>query len=515
MSNKASDNLHSLIKSLSKPEKRYFKLFSARHIIGEKNNYQILFDAIDRQNEYDEEALKKKFKNESFVNKFSIAKSRLYETILKSLDAFHSNSSIDIQIKRLIHYAEILYKKSLYKQSIKILKKAKKIAVKHQRYTSLIEIDMWEKKLIEKDNYTEINEAGLLSIKGEDEEILQHVKNYNDFWNIKSRLFYILNKRGKARSSEELDDFKKIIDDRLLKNTSESLDIRSQYLYYHTYSAYHYGVKDYKNSYDYLLRNIELIEQNLGFFEEEPNIYFSQLTNAIYLGLQLKKYKEAFAMLDKLRAIPETLLIQSNEDMDIKLFSSTYSLELTMHLMMGNFDKGLDLIPVVEEGLRLYGDKINNVRLAYLCFNISAIYFAVGDYNESLRWINKLLNHVTIDKSEDIYCFAQLLNLIVHVELGNDRLLPYAFKSTSRYLETRNRVYKFESITLNFINKILKDKTGENSKKIYEEFYRELAQLENDPFESIAFEYFDFVGWIKSKVENRSFQEVLKEKTEA
>ena len=65
MSNKASDQLHKLIKSLSKPEKRYFKVFSSRHIIGDENNYQTLFDAIDKQEEYDEEKLMKKFKDKS------------------------------------------------------------------------------------------------------------------------------------------------------------------------------------------------------------------------------------------------------------------------------------------------------------------------------------------------------------------------------------------------------------------------------------------------------------------
>lgn len=106
MSNKASASLHRLIKSLTKPEKRYFKVFSSRHVIGDQNNYLVLFDAIDRQSEYDEAKLLKKFKNEPFVKRFSIAKSRLYNAILKSLDAYHANSSVEAQLKRQLHCAE-------------------------------------------------------------------------------------------------------------------------------------------------------------------------------------------------------------------------------------------------------------------------------------------------------------------------------------------------------------------------------------------------------------------------
>ncbi len=139
MSNKASNNLHSLIRSMSKAEKRYFKLYSSRHTLGERNNYSILFDAVDKQEEYNEEKLLAKFKGEALTNRFSISKRRLYEAVLKSLDAFHANSSIDEKIRKLLHYSEILYDRSLYEQSEKILQSARKLATKHERWNALLE----------------------------------------------------------------------------------------------------------------------------------------------------------------------------------------------------------------------------------------------------------------------------------------------------------------------------------------------------------------------------------------
>src|SRR5437868_4913661 len=112
MSKKPSDNLFRLIRSMNKPEKRYFKIYASRHS-SEKNNYMKLFEALDNQKQFNEELLLKKFQKESFVKKFPIAKARLFDTVLRSLDAFHANSSIDAQLKRQLHFAEILYKKSL------------------------------------------------------------------------------------------------------------------------------------------------------------------------------------------------------------------------------------------------------------------------------------------------------------------------------------------------------------------------------------------------------------------
>lgn len=512
MSNVASDNLHRLIKSLTKPEKRYFKIFSSRHTLGDVNNYQLLFDVIDKMSEYDESIIHKKFKGEAFLKQLSIAKNRLYEQILRSLDSFHANSSIDAELKKLVHCAEILYKKTLYSQSQKLLKSARRLAVKYEKHTTLLEISMWEKKLVEKDNYTETGEQELSAVHEEDRLTLAKISNYNDFWNIKSRLFYILNRKGQVRSQDELSNFKSIIDNVLLKSEDKALYFETKYLYYHIYSAYYFGIGDYENSYINLKKNVELIENNVEQFKEEPNVYFSVLTNIIYIASRLRKYDEVFSYLEKLHALPEKLALNRNEDLDIKLFSSTYSIELTLYILTAEFEKGIALVPIIEEGLKLYGEKINNVRKAYIFFNIAILYFAGKNYSEALRWINLLLNNINIDKTEDIHCFAQLLNMVIHLELGNQRLVPYALKSTQRYLNLRNRVYQFENMFLQFINKILKARDKSEEKKVYQNLFAELQTIEHVEFEKTAFEYFDFIAWAKSKVEQRDFAEVMREK---
>ena len=280
MSKKPSDSLHRLIRSMNKPEKRYFKIYASRHS-NEKNNYMKLFEAIDAQKQYNEEKILIKFQKEIFINKLPIAKARLFETVLRSLDAFHANSSIDAQLKRQIHFAEILYKKSLYDQCSRMLESAKRLATKHEKYSTLSEIFHWQKKLIEKDNYSGHNEGDLQRLLQDDERIAERIKNFNDYWNIKSRLFVLLNKQGKVRTKEELKKFKKIIDTTLLQKESKALSVETKYLFHHIYSAFNFGIGNYKKSYHHLEKNVALIGSNTELFKEEPNLYFSLLTNAI------------------------------------------------------------------------------------------------------------------------------------------------------------------------------------------------------------------------------------------
>ncbi len=501
MSNRASDQLHRLIKSLSKPEKRYFKVFSSRHVIGDKNNYQILFDAVDKQDEYVEEKILKKFQKEAFTKRFSIAKSRLYTAILKSLDSYHANSSVEAQIKRDIHCAEILYKKGLYDQSAKLLRSIKKVAQKHEKVTSLIEISKWEKQLIEKDNYQGYSKKELMEILEVDSKLTRSLSTYNNYWNVKSRIFEALFKSGKARSQKELTQFKDIIDEVVVTHSEEDMIAENAYLLNHLYSAYHYGAGDYENSFPYIDKNRKLIEENPILFKEEPNIYLSVLSNLMYVGMQLEKYDQVEEYLNQLDKLPKELLEDATDNQTMRIFVLEMSSRLTLHTIKEEYDKGIELIPEIEDGIIKYGDKLSAVRRSFFYFNIATLYFWKGEMNTSLKWINQLLNNIDIDDTQDIHCMAQIFYLIIHLELGNKSLLPYSLRSTKRYLETRNRVYKFEKVLLDFVNEQLKKRQSKSDKELFADLTLELEVLSKDSFEKHVFEYFDFLKWAKSKNE--------------
>lgn len=484
-----------MIKSLSKPEKRYFKVFSSRHVIGDQNNYLILFDAIDKQSEYHEAKLLHKFRNEPFVKRFSIAKSRLYSAILKSLDAYHANSSVEAQLKRQLHCAEILYNKSLYAQSQKLLNSARKTAEKHEKITTLIEIRKWEKRLMEKDNYESVSPEQIEAIRNEDQLLNRKIDRFNELWYMKSLTFQHLYVKGKSRTPLEQEDFGKILKDFVLEIPEEEMIAENRYLLNHLNSAYHYGTGSYAACYPHLQRNLELIEEHPHLFREEPNIYLSVLTNAIFVASKLGKTKEALAMLDRMKSIPAELEPIMTEDREIRMFTFVKSTELTLFTQQRDFDAAAKVVAEIEEGLIRYDQKLSSVRKAFFYFNIAVLYFYQGHFNEALKWTNMLLNNIDIDKTQDIHCMGQLLNLIIHLELGNKSLLQYTIRSTKRYLETRNKVYQFESIFLEFVNDLLRKRKEVSDDERYAQLARELEPLRKDPYEQTAFEYFDFYTW--------------------
>lgn len=512
MSKNIKDTLFELIQSMTKSEKRYFKLLSSRHTIGEVNNYIVLFDYIDKMKEYDEQKVFDHFKGEAFLNSFSITKKRLYDHLLSSLDTFHSGSSVDAQLHKMLHSADILYKKSLYLQSERILRSAQKLAQKHQRFGLLMEISARRKKLIETNSYADTESSTIHEIYEDDLNNLSAIRDYTTLWNLKSELFMELSRKGISRNEDQRAAFDRIYKEIQEKFDPELLSVDSAYLYYHIASAYHYATNDFENCLSYLNRNIAMMEGDGMFIADHPNSFFSALSNAIYVSEKLHEYGRANSLLQKLKTFPQTYKIELSEDLQIKLFSSTSSIELSMLVSRGDFEAAARLIPVIERGLTLYKEKVTPQRHAFLAFKFAGIYMGTKNFPEALKWVNTILNNTDLDATEDIVAFTHILDLMIHLEMRHDQLLPYAIKSTQRYLKSRNRMYSFEKVMLRFISKLTKTADIFEDEQLWDELYNELQSIKSESGQGVALEYFDFESWAKSKVKRKDFTLVVKEK---
>ena len=86
MTNQLKDNLFVLIKSLTKSEKRQFKLYVGRMDSNEDSKFLKLFNLLDKMDFYNEDLILKK----KIVSKLQLSnlKAHLYKQILKKLKIF-------------------------------------------------------------------------------------------------------------------------------------------------------------------------------------------------------------------------------------------------------------------------------------------------------------------------------------------------------------------------------------------------------------------------------------------
>ena len=123
MANHQKDSLFVLIKSLSKSEKRQFKIFASRLETSSNTKFIELFNILDKSESYDEKVILKS----GIIKKVQLSnlKSYLYKQILVSIRLNIPSQNIRYQLREQIDFATILYNKGLYKQSLKILDKTK------------------------------------------------------------------------------------------------------------------------------------------------------------------------------------------------------------------------------------------------------------------------------------------------------------------------------------------------------------------------------------------------------
>jgi hypothetical protein len=497
-----SDNLHQLIRSLSSNERRYFKNYLQRSSKVTDTVSDTLFDAIYKQEEYNEKAILKHFSGEALTNKFSITKARLYDLILRSLDAQYAESSVEASLKRELHYVEILFRKTLYKQASKILEGVKKTALKYEKLSTLIEVSNWEKRLLEYRGYSGNADEEIKSIYSSDTFNTEQLSTYNTYWNVKSKLFIQMNRMGKARTKEEMQELKNLIDSGF-SFQKKDLSVENQYIYHHTYSAYYFSIIDYEHCYQHLKSNIDLIENNVHLFAEEPNIYFSGLSNIIFVCSQLEKTEESFYYLNKLRNVENLFDLSNNEDLKVKLFSTVNSIELSLYKTLDRYDEALKTVQTIEESFTNYEKKLNPTRRAFFYISMSAVYLANARLQQALKWCNELLNDKSVEENENIKGIARILFLMIHIDLKNKDYIPQAAVHLQHFLKNKNRLSEFDKAFLEFAIELGNEnnRTSDANAKLL----ADLEKLKDNQFEREPFEYFDFIRWTRGKVSGLPF----------
>ena len=143
MTSAHKDALFVLVKSLSKSEKRQFKLYVGRLGVNTDAKFLALFNLLDKIKRYDEKVIL----SSGIVKKAQLSnlKAHLYKQILVSLRLNPVNQNIRVQIREQLDFATILYQKGLYKQSLKILDKAKSTAIENEEKNIAYEIVEFEK----------------------------------------------------------------------------------------------------------------------------------------------------------------------------------------------------------------------------------------------------------------------------------------------------------------------------------------------------------------------------------
>jgi hypothetical protein len=508
MTSTQKDTLFVLIKSLSKSEKRQFKLYVGRLGVNADAKFLALFNLLDKMRLYDEKAILES----QIVKKSQLSnlKAHLYKQILISLRLNPGNQNVRVQIREQLDFATILYQKGLYKQSLRLLDKAKSIAIEKEEKNIAYEIVELE-KVIETQYITRSlpDRAGELSAQSAWLSKMNAITG--ELSNLSLELYGMMLKMGYVRNDEDYRLVGDFFDAHLPEFQFETLGFREKIWLYQAHLWYSFLTQDFLSCYKYASKWVGLFYDTPGMINLNP-VFFLKGNNYLLESLFFVKYSTQFReTLEKLEQVIGQKAFPKNDNVATLSFLYLNTNRLNLHFMEGTFEKGLYLARIVEYGIEKHRDQLDRHHVMLFYYKLASLYFGVGDNKTCIRYLNKIINEKNLKVREDLMCFARVLSLVAHYEAGMDYHLEVQLKSTYKFLLKMNELHAVQREMIKFLRK-MGSIYPQELKIAFQELYDRLKVYEDHPYEKRAFLYLDILSWLESHLQGRPVAEIIREK---
>ncbi len=509
MPKQKTDDLIQLIKSLTRAEKRHFRLFVRRNQASDDILFLQLFDFLDKHKEYDEELILKRLPGIK-KRQLSNLKAHLFKQLLISLRLLNTNHVHEIQIREMVDFATVLYNKGLYRQALDQLDKAKGHAFAGRYHALNLEILEFEKH-IEGQYITRSIEGRAEELTEETLVLTRTIQQTHLFSNLSLQLYSLYLKVGYVRNEKEDFYVREFFHSNLPKIDYQELDFLGKLHFCQAHVWFYYITQDFTYCYRYAQKWVDLFHEEPRMIDLNPSLYLKglhNLLNALFSVLHHDKFLEAFHALEE---FPVHYDIERVKNIEGLFYLYKYIHSIKKHFLEGTFTEGLKLVPELMEIIESDEYNWDDHRVMVFYYRIACLYFGSGDYDNTISYLNLIINQKNPDYRADIQCFSRILSLIAHFELGNAQLVEYQVKSVYRFLSKMEDLHAVQREIFRFLRRTPRIRESE----LKEEFISlrdKLLKLEADPFEKRPFLYLDIISWLESKIADRPIQDIIREK---
>lgn len=480
--------LHELIQSMSKAEKRHFKLYvQSGSRKGQTPKYLSLFDLLNQQEYYDEKKISRKGYNYDDKN-------MLNEKILEALHVFHTGKSVDSELFTLLHQISILYQKGIWDELRKRLKKARKLAMKHERFLSLLEIIRWEKIIADQMGKHDMYE---LLIK-EQIAVRQKLNEEMRYGELVDKISLILVKDGNLAKPENRLQIEQLTNDSLTEQYPVSSSVLSQINYHRIKFRYCLHIKkDREKAYFHVVQITQLIEQ----------YNFVLLTNKEMIGIYLitlfwkKELSDTPNQVSDFTEIIDNLPLQSPHTIYAAYIFGLSDCQRNLNQTAGE----LIIEKIKNEN---YISKIKLLQQLPLFYNITTFYGTFGAWEKAQIWLNKILSIKRPAVRKDIQIKARFWLLIMNYELESKELDKH-IQSVQKYLKRAHHQSDIQQHILQAFNSLDQANRHTERRRIWETLYDIFDRQSGDlvttiiPVDQIQL-------WCKSKIRGTTIAEVIR-----
>jgi len=502
MPNRNKDPLFRLVKSLSKPEKRHFRLYTNRTMGDQQRKFVLLFDLLDKQSSYDETYLLKKLPGTTNKSKLTNLKRHLYKQLLTSLRLTHINKLIDIEIREQLDFARVLYSKGLYMESLRILERTKGIATEHNQDILHLEIIEFQ-KLIESRHITRSRQVEKKMERLLEESTLRSriTQTASEMINLSIQIhgYYIVH--GFARTETQ----KKALDKAWRNMQPEHFNNRFADTFfektnrYQSYLWYRYIQLDLYGALSHALEWVTLFKFHKSMQLKDPDLYLRAIYYLLlffYLLDRKADYEKYLQEMDAYLEQYRDMLNPNSQHVSFVYFSLA---RFNYCFLKKDYSSAYELIEAIKAELPTHEDMIDDHRLNLFDYKFAAAAFGCGQYEEALTHLHTILYQSDRLVQKDLEINARLLELLCLYESQALDRMSYRLVSFGRSVVKSKVVTTLQLQTHKLLRSLLQTYPGEYA-PFLEERIKSFAASSELPEERLFLKNLDVLAWMKAKV---------------
>ena len=443
---KNTKDLHVLINSLTKAEKRYFKLF-IHNTQKTSTNYILLFDAIDKQEVYNEKKLLRKFKQHTFSKQLARTKFLLYEQLLKALRQMYSARTVHAKLSSMTYSVEVLYSKTLYDQSYEVLQKAKKIAFSFELFDSqlhLLELEIRLTPFLKSKNVQSTTHELLTSYQ----RVTDQVHQENQYRGLLAKVQFYVDTLLNIQDPAIIDQFfQEIFDHPLLKITASPDTFLSKILFLEVHFTYASAAFDYER----VNQLGQLIYEMWNQFPEMRMVHKEMFlrTSAKYMYSQIAM-EQPIDQIENILKDWQELPIYSKEE-EAKRQLEMQAILFIHHLVENNVAQYKPAFEELQVLRKEHFGKIEIHHRIFILYYLIIYFFFTKKYARALQHIFEIDELAGSQLNKEILKYIRLMELIARYEIDNQEIEEKDILRISRHLKKLGPMGKIEKMLVSTI----------------------------------------------------------------
>lgn len=494
-----------LVNSLSKAEKRYFKLHSSLQKGGK--DYLRLFKLLEQGT--DTIRLKSTFRKTCPGASYETALKHLYKVLTDCLLQLRMEQDKSTSLLTAFLKANILFEKSLYAEGFAQLKKIQARAEEYEHYIIRLWSARQELYYLCNLNFHAVTEAQLIRKQMKIQEILRYARNHHQH----NSLYELLRHRFVYKGNTRTADHKKELNDLVVSELSlmsnpviETFETHKTHLLFQ--AQYFITINDYKSALSAFYELNDLLEEHQYLWIDSPIDYVSTIEGILDSLRAIQRYDDMHYFTQKLLGIEKKSVY-----LEVMIRRVSYTYDIISLIDRGEFRKAIHLQAKFEVSLFRKIHVLNPDKQAEVYLYTALIYFGANDMKKAHHYLSKVLLDSRRYYNLPIYQTFRLIHLLVHYELGNHDYIQHEMRSVKRKLKNaQSKTYKLEKIVFMFIQTTPLPTVAKHRQALWSKFKTLFHQISADKYEIQILKIFDFSSWIEAKLCRIPFADLLKAK---